>query len=632
MCGITGYLSFKSGLDLNDLNMLTDALSHRGPDAQGYYHDEICGLGHRRLSVIDLSAEANQPMYSENERYVIVYNGEVYNYHEIGAELQQLPGYSGHRFKTTSDTEVILAAFVQYGVEFVHLLNGMFAIAIWDKKEQELYLFRDRTGIKPLYYYYKNEELTFASELKAIRKLKQLDFSINREAISEFLHMGFIASPRTIYSHCYKVPPGHYIKFSRSGIEIYNYWNLRAKIHSQLITSEEEALVKLSDLLTSSVQYQLRADVPMGVFLSGGIDSSLLSALAVNLSLSKVNTFSIGFEENRYNELNYARAVARHLNTNHHELIVTYKDALELLYSGMAIYDEPHADSSILPTMIVSKLARKHVTVTLSGDGGDELFMGYGTYQWAARMANPMLSTFHKPISAILSKMPSRYKRFGKMIDISNIRNLRSHIFSQEQYYFSAEEIESMLQPAYRLTDFWQKLDDLENPISTSGNSGRHLNAMEKQSFFDLMYYLPEDLLTKVDRASMHYSLEARVPLLDHRLIEFALNLTPDLKVRGGTTKYLLKKVLHQYVPADLFDRPKQGFSIPMTQWLRSELFEMQETYLNTDFVKRCGFVDPGKVTSLRQSFMHGNDHLFMRVWQLICLHKWAADQDLQVA
>lgn len=630
MCGITGYLSYKPGPGSIDLNLLTEALSHRGPDAEGYYRDDLCGLGHRRLSVIDLSAEANQPMYSENERYVIVYNGEVYNYHEIGAEIQQHATPHGHRFRTSSDTEVILAAFVHYGPDFVHLLNGMFAIAIWDKKEQELYLFRDRTGIKPVYYYHKNEEFVFASELKAIRKLKHLDFSINQQAISEFLHMGFIASPRTIYSHCHKLPPGHYLKFSRKGPELHNYWNLCTKINSNVISNEEEALVKISDILTSSVQYQLRSDVPMGVFLSGGIDSSLLTALAVNLSMSTVNTFSIGFEENRYNELNYARAVSAHLKTNHHELVVTYKDALDLLSTGMEIYDEPHADSSILPTMMVSKLARKHVTVTLSGDGGDELFMGYGTYQWAARMTNPLLKTFHKPLSAMLSKMPSRYKRFGKMIDVSNIQHLRSHIFSQEQYYFSAKEIAAMVQPSYQHSDFWLTLEDFEGSSNKSGPLARHLNAMEKQSFFDIMYYLPEDLLTKVDRASMHYSLEARVPFLDHRLIEFALNLSSDLKVKGETTKYLIKKVLYQYVPAEIFDRPKQGFSIPMSKWLKHELLHLQEMYLNADFVKRCGFVQPEKVTSLRRSFMEGNDHLFMRVWLLICLHKWAADHGLE--
>jgi asparagine synthase (glutamine-hydrolysing) len=630
MCGISGFISFKNSYTETDLQTMNNLLAHRGPNAEGHFFDGVCGLGHRRLSIIDLSENANQPMHSSNDRYVITFNGEIYNFQEIGAKLSGMTDCPPVKFKTTSDTEVILEAFASYGTEFVHLLNGMFAIAIWDKKEQELYLFRDRSGIKPLYYYYKDEELVFASELKAIRKINRFDYTVNPEAVPEFLHMGFIASPRTIYKYCFKVPPGHFIKFSRNGKEIHNYWKLNSKIQRNIITSEEEAIHKLSDLLISSVEYQLRADVPTGVFLSGGIDSSLLTALAVKLSPAQVTTFSIGFEEKRFNELHHAHAISKHLHTNHHELIVSYKDALELLSTGMEIYDEPHADSSILPTMIVSRLARKHVTVALSGDGGDELFLGYGTYQWAARMSNPFLRTFHKPISIILSKMSSRYKRFGKMIDISNIRNIRSHIFSQEQYYFSAAEIDSILEPTYRQSGFWHKLDDMETLTSTLGESGRQLNSMEKQSFFDLLYYLPEDLLTKVDRASMHYSLEARVPLLDHRLIEFALNLSPDLKVKGRTTKYLLKKILHEYVPADLFDRPKQGFSIPMTKWLRNELSVMQETYLNSDFVKRCGFVNPEKVAGLRQSFMQGNDHLFMRVWQLICLHKWAADQGLE--
>ncbi|MFN8153662.1 MAG: asparagine synthase (glutamine-hydrolyzing) [Bacteroidia bacterium] len=629
MCGIAGYLSFKSDLGIEELTLLTDALSHRGPDAQGLFQDEVCGLGHRRLSVIDLSTSANQPMFSENNRYVIVYNGEVYNFKEIAQELNAQPTQKAVNFKTSSDTEIILEAFSRHGTDFVHLLNGMFAIAIWDKQQKELFLFRDRIGIKPIYYYHKQDVFVFASELKAIKKIKQLDFSVNHGAIPEFLHMGFISSPRSIYSHCYKVQPGHYLKINREGMEVINYWNLPSKIHRSVIKDEAEALTRMQDLLQSAVRYQLRADVPMGVFLSGGIDSSLLTAEAVHQSASKISTFSIGFEENKYNELEYARAVSKHLQTNHHEFIVSYKDALELLSTGMETYDEPHVDSSILPTMIVSRLARKHVTVTLSGDGGDELFMGYGTYQWAARMSNPLLRTFQKPIATVLNKMPSRYQRFGKMIDASQAWNLRSHIFSQEQYYFSSAEISSLVQPAYHQFDFWKNFEDFEEHQHRVCQIERTLNPMEKQSYFDLLYYLPEDLLTKVDRASMHYSLETRVPLLDHRIIEFALNLSTDLKFREKTTKHLLKKILYQYVSREIFERPKQGFSIPMTKWLRNELAHLQETYLNETFVSNCGFVHPQQVSALRASFMQGNDYLFMRIWQLICLHKWAADQGI---
>lgn len=623
MCGIAGYLSFESKFSPNDLSLLTDSLSHRGPDARGQYHDEVCGLGHRRLSVIDLSSSANQPMLSKNKRYVIVYNGEVYNFQEIADKIINDSNLRDYNFKTRSDTEIILEAFSMYGTEFVHLLNGMFAIAIWDTEKQELYLFRDRAGIKPLYYYFKNNVLVFASELKAIQRIKNLDLSINKKSISEFLHLGFIASPRTIHAHCYKVQPGYFIRFDRKGKEIHNYWNLRSKIHSNTISKEDEALSILNELLSSSVRYQLRADVPAGVFLSGGIDSSLLTTQAVHLSSSPISTFSVGFEENTHSELEFARAVSRHLKTNHHEYIVSYKDALELLSIGMETYDEPHADSSILPTMIVSRLARKHVTVALSGDGGDELFMGYGTYRWADRISNQLLDRFRKPIASILRNMPSNYQRYGKMIDSSNACNLRSHIFSQEQYYFTSEEIYDLVTPEYRSQDFYYELENFEETKGGSNYILRELNAMEKQSFFDIMYYLPEDLLTKVDRASMHYSLEARVPLLDHRIIEFALNLSPDLKYTGNTTKYLLKKILYQYVPAELFNRPKRGFSIPLAKWLKTELRYLIEDNLNKNSINQAGLVSHAPVSTLIRKFLTGHDYLFHRIWMLIIIHQW---------
>ena len=633
MCGIAGFLSFDKLYTESQLQIITTRLSHRGPDASGYFYDGICGLGHRRLSIIDLSENANQPMYSENDRYVIIYNGEVYNFHELGAELMQNK-HADFKFKTSSDTEIILEAFLQYGENFVEHLNGMFAIAIYDKTEQSLLLYRDRIGIKPVFYYWDGQNILFASELKSIVAIKENELKVNNKSVYDFLHLGFIPAPNTIYQDVFKLNPGAYLKADKTSLKKKVYWSLKDKITTKTISNKEEALVKLSDLIMSSVQYQLRSDVPFGVFLSGGIDSSLVTAQAVNISGVKINTFSIGFEENKYNESSYARAVAKHLDTKHHEFIVSYKNAIDLIDAGFESYDEPNADSSIIPTMLVSKLARNHVTVCLSGEGGDELFLGYGTYQWARRLANPVYSLLGNPASKILQHFPSRYRRISKMLNTNASLNLRSHIFSQEQYYFTHEEIIQLAEPTFAIPGFLTDIEDFEEvhpEISNSGAHSRTLNPMEKQALYDLQYYLPDDLLTKVDRASMRYSLETRVPFLDHRVIEFAINLSSDLKYHQNTPKYILKEILYQYVPKELFDRPKQGFSIPLNKWLKGELRYLIDDYLAPSHIQQTGFVKPSAVAKILEDYFKGNDYLFMRVWQLITLHKWAKDHKLNL-
>ena len=435
MCGIAGFLSYNDFFKEEDIQLMTRRIAHRGPDAEGKFFDGTCGLGHRRLSIIDLSERANQPMQSSNDRYVIAYNGEVYNFQQIGARLKEKNSDSKFKFRTSSDTEVILEAFVHYGIDFVHQLNGMFAIAIYDKYEKELFLIRDRLGIKPLMYYWDGQNLAFASEIKALTQLPQISREVNNASIGDFLHLGFIPAPNTIYKKIFKLNPGSYIKVDRNGIANTRYWNVKQKLSNNIIYNKEEALVKLSDLLMSSVQYQLRSDVPFGVFLSGGIDSSLVTAQAVNLSSVKVNTFSIGFEENSHNESEYAKAVANHLGTNHHEFIVSYKDAINLIDSIFEAYDELNADSSFIPTMLVSKLAKKYVTVTLSGEGGDELFFGYGSYQWARRLSSPFFNMLRVPMATIFSQMSSRYRRIGHLLSTEDSINLRSHILSQEHIY-----------------------------------------------------------------------------------------------------------------------------------------------------------------------------------------------------
>lgn len=632
MCGITGYLSFNHKINREDLATMTQRLQHRGPDAEGLYTDEFCGLGHRRLSIIDLSDRANQPMASSNGRYIIVYNGEVYNFREIGARLKESTGGNQSvKLKTSSDTEVILEAFSQYGADFVQQLNGMFAIGIYDTEEKEIYLFRDRLGIKPLIYYWDGETFAFASEMKSLLLLKNLNKEINYPAIQDFLHMGFIPTPHSIYKHIFKMQPGTWIKVSKSGIEETRYWNIRKKLTNNIIHNKEQALVKLSDLLMSSVQYQLKSDVPFGVFLSGGIDSSLVTAQAVGLSSVKINTFSIGFEENSHNESEYAKAIANYLGTNHHEFIVSYKDAISLIDTFFDAYDEPFSDPSAIPTMLVSKLAKQYVTVTLSGEGGDELFFGYGSYQWARRLASPLYKFIRKPMASVFSHMSSRFQRIEHMLRYEQSRNIRSHIFSQEQYFYTSNEIDKLLTEPYRHNASTQTaqvfnlasvLTELPG-LQGMGVGERKLTAMEQQALFDIQYYLPDDLLTKVDRASMRFSIETRVPYLDHRVVEFAQNLSPNLKYHNGVSKYILKEILYQYIPKRFFDRPKQGFAIPLNKWLRHELKYLIDENLNPEIIKKIGILNPDIVKNLIHDFFNGKDYLYHRIWLLIVLQHW---------
>ena len=638
MCGIAGFLSFQSKFNEEHLHLLTDQIKHRGPNAEGYFYDGYCGLGHRRLSVIDLSENANQPMHSSNERYVIVYNGEVYNFQEIGAQLSQKQDNKDFKFKTASDTEIILEAFIANGIEFVHLLNGMFAIAIYDKEEKELYLFRDRIGIKPLVYYWDGVNIVFASEIKSLAVLDSIPKKINNNSVNDFLHLGFIPAPNTIYNNIYKLVPGCCLKINKDGLVKSTYWKIQEKLSNTVVKNKEEALVKLSDLIISSVQYQLRSDVPYGVFLSGGIDSSLVTAQAAFLSNVKINTFSIGFKENKVNESEYAKAVANYLETNHHEFIISHKDVIKIIDTSFKAYDEPNADSSVIPTLLVSKLAKEHVTVALSGEGADELFFGYGSYKWARRLSNPIYNTLRKPASMVFSHMSSRLQRIGKMLSTEESFNLRSHIFSQEQYFFTNQEITKLVNPPFSTPSFLERLvqneitiiSDLTVENQNATTAPRHLTSMEQQALFDIQYYLPDDLLTKVDRASMNYALETRVPYLDHRVIELAINIAPELKYHDNTSKYILKEILYKYLPKEFFDRPKQGFSIPLSKWLKNELKYLIEDYLNPELIKKIDIVKYEEVEKIIKAYLAGKDYLFNRIWLLIVLHKWIKDNNLQ--
>ncbi|HWY39035.1 MAG TPA: asparagine synthase (glutamine-hydrolyzing), partial [Bacteroidia bacterium] len=488
---------------------------------------------------------------------------------------------------------------------------------------KELFVCRDRIGIKPFFYFWDGENFAFGSELKVFKDIARVPKELNHNAIYKFLHMGFIPAPHSIYKSIRKLEAGTWLKISEKKMESQKYWDLNKKVSSQVLTNEKQAIIRLSDLLMSSVQYQIKSDVPFGVFLSGGIDSSLVTTYAVNLSGVKVNTFSIGFEENRYNESVYAKAIANHLGTNHHEFIVSYKDAIDLIDDVFSIYDEPFSDSSSIPTMLVSKLARKHVTVTLSGEGGDELFFGYGAYRWASRLNQPVINALRGPIAKMLSKAPGSYKRHANYFKYPHANLQYSHILSQEQYYFSLPELDTLLSPEFFKISGSKSTESLHAFAVQANYLLRSLNPMEKQALFDLRFYLPDDLLTKVDRASMHYSLETRVPYLDHRIIEFALDLSPQLKYNNGIAKYLLKEILYQYIPKKFFDRPKQGFAIPLEKWLKNELRFLIEENLSEETITRYGIVQHKQVDMLVKEFFAGKNYLYNRIWALIVLHKW---------
>jgi asparagine synthase (glutamine-hydrolysing) len=527
---------------------------------------------------------------------------------------------------TASDTEILLQAFIRYGHEVVHMLNGIFAFAVYDTLENELFLFRDHLGVKPLFYFWNGEDLAFGSELKVICSLPSIEQKINESAIGYFLHYGFIPAPHTIYRDIYKLEPGTWLRVNHTGLQKNTYWSLSDKLLPQVITDKQEALIKLSDLMVSSVQYQLNSDVPTGIFLSGGIDSSLLAAHAVSLSGVKVHTFSFGFKEYQHNESSYARAVGNNLQTEHHEYLFSYSDIKSLIVEMNQCFDEPFADTSALPTLLLSKEAKHLITVALSGEGGDELFFGYGSHKWANRMNNPMVRKLGQWISPLLAHGSSRQQRVAHLLQNDGFSSpiLHDHIFSQEQYFFSVLELKTLLnEEKYFPFTGMNDIPAIHLLKQINADSVRKLTAMEQQALFDIACYLPDDLLTKVDRASMRYAIETRVPYLDYRVVEFALNLSPSLKYHRGTSKYILREILNRYLPANLFNRPKQGFSVPLDHLLQNDLAFLFEEFLSEAVIKHYNIVDSEKVTELKRQFKKGNKYLYNRLWLLIVLHQW---------
>lgn len=611
-------------------------LQHRGPDDSGIFLDEKAGVGlaHRRLSIIDLSVAGRQPMSADNGRVHIVYNGEVYNFRDIRNELVK----RGHSFVTGTDTEVILKAYLEWGTECLDRFIGMFALALWDGRRKELFVARDRLGKKPLYYYVTPDQFLFASELKALMGFKGFPRNIDPDSIPLFLHYQYIPAPRTVFKNTYKLQPGHYLMYDGHDLRIQPYWSLPDEPPSNgpLKQTEEKCLLELEELLSQAVADRLISDVPLGALLSGGIDSSLVVALMQRANHSRVRTFTIGFREAEYNEAPFASKVAEQLGTEHTELYVSPKEALEAIPHLPEIYDEPFADSSAIPTFLVCRLARSQITVALTGDGGDEQFAGYVRY-WTIHSLAAALQRipypFRKGLGALLSKIPhtfmeSSYKtlepRLPQRFQVANVgdnwlkflalwgqRDI-SEMYRMTICLWSKEDIRRLMGRGLPESQYEESFKDTEGwPLLAS------LMRVDQRT------YLPDAMLTKADRASMAVGLEIRTPLLDQRVVEYTSALPDTLKYRNGTGKYLLKKVLARYLPAELFERPKRGFGVPLDQWFRTGLRDLLLDTLSPQRIKREGLFDERVVEKKVNEHLSGHANHQYRLWPLLIWELW---------
>ncbi len=646
MCGIVGFWSPSVAAEAAPalLTRMEQALRHRGPDDEGVWHDAPSGVGfgHRRLSIVDLSPLGHQPMSSASGRYTICFNGEVYNWAPLMEELRG----AGVTFRGHSDTEVMLAAFEQWGIEqSVRRFIGMFAFAVWDAQAQRLHLVRDRLGIKPLYYGRQGGSFLFGSELKGIKPHPEFTGVIDRNAIALYLRHNYIPAPWSIYQGIYKQPPGTILTLSAAHEEpvIAPFWSAMEVVEAGQAQPfggpPDAAIEELDALLRDAVRLRMMADVPLGAFLSGGVDSSLIVALMQAQSERPVRTFTIGFTEAAYNEAPFAMAVARHLGTDHTELYVTPEQAMDVIPRLPAMYDEPFADSSQIPTFLVSELTRRHVTVSLSGDGGDELFGGYGRYVQAQAIwsrlgrvppagrllaAATIAATPDSLLNAgfgWLAPIYRRYGRDGKPAD--KLRKLGELLDSASSHDFYLKNVSHWSSPSRLVPGAYEPLTALTDPSRRVALADFYQCMM----YIDLVSYLPDDILVKVDRASMAVALEARVPLLDHRVVEMAWRLPIDLKVRNGETKWILRQVLDRYVPRNLIERPKMGFGIPIHQWLRGPLREWAESLLDAERLRSEGYLNPAPIRARWAEHLAGDRNWGYSLWDVLMFQAWLENE-----
>lgn len=623
MCGISGFIDHSSRSDISILNEMNDSLAHRGPD-----HAQVdltkketftIGLAHRRLAIIDLNQSGNQPMYFKD--LTIVLNGEIYNYKEIKEELVSL----GHAFVGSSDTEVVLHAFSHWGERCVEKFIGMFAFVIYNKATNRLICVRDRAGVKPFYYYHSSGLFLFASELKAFHKHPNFIKELDHDAVAAFVQFGNVPYDGCIFKNCHKLMPGHILNYDINSKEINlsRYWNVYDSYNKpKLDISLEEAKQHTEKILLSAFKYRMISDVPVGVFLSGGYDSTCLTAILKKAGYDSLNTYTIGVKDSELDESTYAKEIAKHLQTNHHQIDCSEKEMLEIIDKLSYHYDEPFADSSALPTMLVSKMARKEVKVALSADGGDEIFAGYNRYD-VLRKRGELLDKFPSialtmaaaPVNALSSlsannSINDRYSKLSELLKDASPFQITKGL----SRLFSDKELHRLMNVEFNFP---------ATPYDSKELQEKYFTSLSYMMAVDYQTYLPDDILQKVDRASMAYSLEAREPFLDHRLIEFAAQLPDDLKYAKGIKKHILKEITHQYVPKQLMDRPKMGFAAPIEKWLRHTLKDKVLFFLGKERLKEQGIFEHKRVQLMLDSFYSGNSKLTTKIWYLLMFQMW---------
>ena len=610
MCGICGYIGTKT-IDSNVLWKMNNTMYHRGPNDGGIWQhqeeDIEIGLAQRRLSILDLSELGHQPMFSADKRFVIVYNGEIYNFLEIRKELER----DGYKFLSNCDTEAILYAYAKWGNKCFAKFNGMFAIALYDIENKKLTLARDRVGKKPLYYYFNNGHFVFGSELKPIMMYPYFEKVVDKDVINHYLCNKYLVAPLCIFEHTYKMIPGTILEYQNGKISKTTYWDVVEQYQSrssQKHTDFQECMKSIDDILQASVSSRLLADVPVGTFLSGGIDSTLVTAIAQKVTESPVNTYSIGFYDKERNEAPYSAEIAKYLGTNHHEHYVEEKDIFELIDDLPKYFDEPFSDSSQLPTMLVSKYAAQDITVALSGDGGDEVFCGYKMYDWT------WIAQHFDLCGALAYHFPGR-----KLMDKKLPPELRAFINNREKSTKTQLYIDVMIEEAEKLLG-----RSASNIKYVHEDRLNMRNWQERRMLLDMQTYLPDEILAKTDRASMKYSLEVRCPLLDYRIIEESFHIPHKYKYHCFEKKHILKEITYQYVPKELLDRPKKGFGVPLRKWLRTVLKDEIARYADAAILRRQDIFDPEAVKELIAHQEKSDKIMYSSMlWSFYVFQKW---------
>ena len=629
MCGIAGFIDFTKRSTREQLQKITDVLEHRGPDGSGFLFEDraeaLLGLGHRRLSIIDLSPAGTQPMRSEN--LVITFNGEIYNYREVQEELKSL----GHSFNSNSDTEVVLRSWEQWGEDAVHKWRGMFALAMFDYRTEELICIRDRAGVKPFYYYYEKGLFIFGSELKSLMAHPAYEKEVDTGAAASFLQYGYVSAPHTIFKNTHKLRPGFMLRISLKNRSTTSkqYWNIYDYYNRPKLTiSLQEAVDETEKLMRESFNYRMVADVPVGIFLSGGYDSTCVSAILQNSSRESLHTFTIGMEDNKFNEAHHARKIARFLGTRHTDHYCSPNEALRIIPDLPEYYDEPYADSSAIPTILVSRLSREQVTVALSADGADEVFAGYKKYDYLSKYKSKLdalPSASKKLLATITRAMPSKnipflrknrlfhsqYSKLKILLEQESSRDLPKAFLQA----ISDHEVHPLLRKEVQLPATMHDSNELQ--AAYYDDLSYHLG-------IDFQTYLPDDNLQKVDRATMSVALEGREPFLDHKLVEWAAQLPSAYKNHEGTKKFIIKKIVHKYVPTELMDRPKQGFEVPISSWFKHELKDLLEDSLNENELNKFGLLNPSAVKEMMQNFQKGQENYSMNLWYLLMFQLWS--------